>query len=283
MKFDKLLFGLEKSTVACFIYLPPDNSPFYKGRDSTGIGLLENLILKFNSLNEDVNILILGDLNARTANRSDYICETKIVPALEEYEYFLNDDVMKRTSCDMHVNKYGLELLEFCKAYMMRICNGRKGLDRDIGDFTYIGTNGSSVIDYVLCSDTMLTFIDNFKIEHRTESSHFPVSMSVQCMFRLSDHTAKRKLNYDRQFYKFDSVTTTKYKENLNHLLTNEFIHNFILTIQDYSLSISTVVEQFLDIFYKCGSCCIKICKGSVRLQPRWFDITCKRLKHEKY
>ena len=166
---------------------------------------------------------------------------------------------------------------------MMRICNGRKGLDRDIGDFTYIGTNGSSVIDYVLCSDTMLNFIDNFKIEHRTESSHFPVSMSVQCMFRLSDHTAKLTLNYDRQFYKFDGVTTTKYKENLNHLLTNEIIHNFILTIQDYSLPISTEAEQFLDIFYKCGSCCIKICKGSVRLQPRWFDITCKRLKHEKY
>ena len=53
-----------------------------------GIRLHENLILKSNSLNEDVNIIVLGELNARMANRSDYICEIKIVLALEVYEAF---------------------------------------------------------------------------------------------------------------------------------------------------------------------------------------------------
>ena len=55
------------------------------------------------------------------------------------------------------------------------------------------------------------------------------------------------------------------------------------MTIQNYTLPISTVVEQFLDMFYKCGSCCLKMCKHTISLQPKWFDNTCKRLKQEKY
>ena len=85
---------------------------------------------------------------------------------------------------------------------MMRICNGRNGFDRDIGNFTYIGTNGNSVIDYVLRSETVLTNIDIFKVEERTESSHLPVSMSIQCLLRLSDNTVKRDLKTINVFIK---------------------------------------------------------------------------------
>ena len=34
----------------------------------------------------------------------------------------------------------------------LRISNGRFGEDKCIGDFTYVATNGNSVIDYVLMS-----------------------------------------------------------------------------------------------------------------------------------
>ena len=166
---------------------------------------------------------------------------------------------------------------------MIRICNGRKGYDTNIGDFTYIGPNGSSVIDYVLCSDSVLTHIDNFKIEYRTESSHLPISMSIRSTFPLSDPVNERKLHNERHYYKFDNVSTAMYKDNLKQLLTNEYVHNLIMTIQNYTLPISTVVEQFLDMFYKCGSCCLKMCKHTISLQPKWFDNTCKRLKQEKY
>ena len=104
LQFGRGLFGFDKSTVVCFIYLPPDNSPFYDDNDTDGIGFLENLIIKFNTLNEDVNIVILGDLNARMADRNDFICESKIVPALEEYEEYLTDYDTKTNSVQNFLN-----------------------------------------------------------------------------------------------------------------------------------------------------------------------------------
>ena len=67
----------------------------------------------------------------------------KMFPVLEDYEPFLTDDIINRTSCDKNVNKFGLELLEYCKTYMLLICNGRKGGDSDIGNYTFIGAHGN--------------------------------------------------------------------------------------------------------------------------------------------
>ena len=62
---------------------------------------------------------------------------------------------------------------------MLRICNGRKGRDHGVGNFTCIGGRGNSVIDYALCSEPLLLNITDFNIEERTESQHFPVYMSI--------------------------------------------------------------------------------------------------------
>ena len=45
---------------------------------------------------------------------------------------------MKRTSSDMHAKSLKMvkKFLNSAKGYMMPIFNGRKGLDRDVGDFS---------------------------------------------------------------------------------------------------------------------------------------------------
>ena len=86
LKADKQLFSLEESLLLCFIYLPPDNSPFYGNADTCGIKCLENHLLKPEIARLGANILILGDVNTRTADRDDYINEIHVVPALRHYE-----------------------------------------------------------------------------------------------------------------------------------------------------------------------------------------------------
>ena len=115
LEADKQLFSLEESLLLCFIYLPPDNSPFYRNVDTCGIKCLENHMLKPEIARFGANMLILGDVNARTAERDDYINEIRVVPTLRHYEEDLQDDIFtKRASCDTHTNKFGLELIEFC-------------------------------------------------------------------------------------------------------------------------------------------------------------------------
>ena len=67
----------------CFVYSPPDNSPFYQIKQLKGILVLEDLLLTLQ--NENVYLVIAGDLNARTAEKRDNIVMKNNVPDLEEY------------------------------------------------------------------------------------------------------------------------------------------------------------------------------------------------------
>lgn len=51
-------------------------------------------------MNDEANIVVLGDLNARMSERNDFINEIQIVPVVEDYEPFLTDDIINRASCD---------------------------------------------------------------------------------------------------------------------------------------------------------------------------------------
>ena len=66
------------------------------------------------------------------------------------------------------------------------------GNDKNIGNFTYIGPQGCSVIDYLIMS------AENVDIDNRTESSHLPlvimfkkdVRPRVVEMTQLNDETS---------------------------------------------------------------------------------------------
>ena len=101
LEADKQLFNLEHSSIICFIYLPPDKSPFYKTTETNGIKLLESHLLKSEFMYSNKEILIMGDLNARVANRDDFINDNHVVPSLRDYEDYLLDEVnVTRKSCD---------------------------------------------------------------------------------------------------------------------------------------------------------------------------------------
>lgn len=48
------------------------------------------------------------------------------------------------------LNNNGLILLDLRKQTGLRIWNGLKGNDQNIGKYTYVGKRGSSVVDYVI-------------------------------------------------------------------------------------------------------------------------------------
>ena len=54
-------------------------------------------------MKEETDLVIMGDLNALSAERNDFIHGGNIIPVLEEYEDFLNDDVIERKSCDKQI------------------------------------------------------------------------------------------------------------------------------------------------------------------------------------
>ena len=92
-------------------------------------------------------VLLVGDLNARTGHLADF-------PAEEEADDHLQDNYLPtrtvRNNQDAVVNVHGRKLLKLCHDTGVRIVNGRVPGD-SAGSFTYVApVVGASLVDYVV-------------------------------------------------------------------------------------------------------------------------------------
>ena len=104
-------------------------------------------------------------------------------------------------------NAFGELLLDLCKTTGLRIANGRLYNDKNIGKFTYYKHNGKSVVDYLICRDSMLDMICDFCIGDITEcsSDHVDVSFVLTTRERCIEqiHRSEHHLSYKPSDYKY--------------------------------------------------------------------------------
>ena len=82
-----------------------------------------------------------------------------------------NYDIGRRYSLDLKSDSSGLRLLNICKEASLRIVNGRLGLDKEQGNFTYQSVLGKSVIDYVLLQPEMFDNVMHFALTARAHEN----------------------------------------------------------------------------------------------------------------
>ena len=146
--------------VLCLIYAPPENSNY---SDISIFDDIEDNFIDLKFKNEDFDICIAGDLNARTAILNDYLEVSD-----HENEYLCNE--MSLNSCDIQqsrnnddkvVNNYGNRLLTLFKTLEIFIVNGRLSEDANRGKLT---CNNVSLVDYFICSPSIFTTVSNFEV-----------------------------------------------------------------------------------------------------------------------
>ena len=185
IRLNKDFFNLSKDVVIVFAYCSPQNSSYLA---RTQLDPFEELEEKIRAIEDDTDIIIMGDLNARTGTELDFIEHDNdenipIPQELYETDSLLN---IPRGNMDRSTNRYGQSLLELCKTIPLRILNGRK-LGDILGSFTCYKYNGQSVVDYCLASPALMNKIAQFKVH-----TFLP---------ELSDHcaiSAKLKTNFFR-------------------------------------------------------------------------------------
>ena len=167
---------------------------------------------------------------------------------------------------------------------MVHICNGRYGDDRGIGHFTFAGVQGNSVIDYALCSHTIAHMVLLFKIDERTESSHFPVCIGLTCdnTQRASSADVTRHPDNRMGKYYINEKNMSQYKDNVASQFTNEYIQSLITKIDNSRITIDTIIDTLVNMLKTCAECCYRKRQIYTKSQPRWFDTKCKTLKAEK-
>ena len=181
VKFNKALFSVSNDLYVGLCYVIPDDSSRQSLVDSNIFDrLLDSFIFIENESNNDCNILLCGDFNSRTSNSPDYVVDDSSVHMSVLPDEYVSDIQMPRFSEGAgHTNNNGLLLLDFCKQTGLRIMNGRVGNDGGIGRYTFVGSRGSNVVDYVLASQSLFDFVNDFEVQDSNIlSDHFCIDFS---------------------------------------------------------------------------------------------------------
>jgi hypothetical protein len=150
---EKLFQFYERYFSMFSIYLPSNS--FYANQSTDEV--LENIESDIvNKYSGKGNIILCGDLNARTGSESDFIQDDSNDENLPLYKNYNSDIVQeKRCSHDSKVDNRDKQLLDLCIGSKLPFLNGRMWGD-SYGKSTCIKPSGSSVVDYVIMSENLL-------------------------------------------------------------------------------------------------------------------------------
>ncbi|CAG2219500.1 unnamed protein product [Mytilus edulis] len=162
IKLEKDFFGFQKDLYMCVVYNPPSMSSYTQGLDRDITECLEQETAKYMKMG---NVLLCGDFNARIANSPDYILndDQSYLPLFDNYP--IDKQILKRQSSDTTIDSRGKSLLDLCILNQLRILNGRV-LGDVFGKYTCYTPNGSSVVDYVMVSESILDQILYFYVHN---------------------------------------------------------------------------------------------------------------------
>jgi len=165
LRLDGKLFSLENDLFVGLSYIMSERSGRFNLIEHNVFDILsEYIACKHNHTNGQYNILLSGDFNSRTSVNRDYIDFDTSGEFLSLPDDYTADRVRPRVSQDNgHTNNNGIALLEFCKQTGLRILNGWCGPDDVVGKYTFVGSRGCSLVDYVLASEPILDCITSFK------------------------------------------------------------------------------------------------------------------------
>ena len=180
LKLNKEVFGFSKDLVFVASYVVNEGGPLYDHSEiKDGVLLLEESLLQ-HTLKDSVHFIMCGDFNARTGNKQPLIEEMSNYPMQarddDDDDMYIKDN-LSRASKDDVINNFGKSLLDFCFLFDLAILNGCCPGDT-FGDFTFVSSNGSSVIDLFLASECLVNVCD-LHVGDGLFSWHLPVEMSL--------------------------------------------------------------------------------------------------------
>ena len=300
LKLSKDFFKINKDTYLLFVYCSPANSSFCI---RTGLEPFSDLEHKLGNLDPQCERIVLGDLNARTALKLDYIeCENNADLSLPDN--YVTDSVatFPRGNRDLVTNTYGDSLISLCRDTPLRICNGRKLGDTQ-GNFTCHKWNGQSTVDYCLSSPGIYSQILFLKVSNFLPllSDHCAITIALRCRlndtFSFSEYNfiqKPQKLSWDSTIaLKFENIIQSKESKNILENLAK----NGILPDQKTIDSTTELLTDFLSSSAeKAANNGLAItCKGVERgpgrnwkfrrklrtktIRPKWHDLSCEDLR----
>ena len=201
-------------------------------------------------------VILMGDLNARTAEAPDYIIDDNTdYLSLPDFWWSADNFSIPRQSRDKHaMNNFGRSLINYCKQFQIHMLNGRSPHDQS-GEYTCCSATGQSVVDYILVSSCLFDKITNFIIGTRDESDHFPIicHLLFSCPPRVNDvgqsafHGQQTPVRFSWENAKLD-----EYQALLSDHVTADLLNSMASHVE--RRDVNSAVNAIVQVFQRAGS-----------------------------
>lgn len=286
LSLSKTFFSLNEDMFICFIYNPPSCTNYSQSLQEDIFSLIEKDITFYSKKG---TIILAGDLNARCCSlEQDFIVNEAFNEDIPLFEGYTPDiDIPTRFSQDMTTTARGKDLNDICIQSGLRILNGRT-LGDLTGQFTCHTPRGSSIVDYMIVSEQLLSKVKFFKVhEFRGDlSDHCQISVMLNIDYLIlteeaSIHDAPVKYIWDESsILSFQSaIMIPSTQEDIKKLENNkstsdidkiaEDLNNILLNVANNSLKRKVAEKNKV--------------KNKNKPKPKWFDISLNKLKRQLY
>lgn len=280
---DKVNF--QKDLFLCLAYIPPSQSIYVNNLQQDLLDLLEKDIGLYKAKGD---IMICGDLNARTGCEKDFISDdgTGHLPLYQNYN--VDHPPLPRQINDATIDSRGRSLIELCIGNQLRILNGRCFGD-SFGRYTCYTTNGCSVVDYTIVSESIFDQILFFQVSDfiaTLSDCHSKLSWGILANFNCSNSEYKFNplpLKYvwtENSIPEFQSAFQTKEIQNK----INEFMNMYIVDTDDSVDHLNHIISDAADISLKKPNINMGKNKHHLKKNPKkskkWFDTDLKAMRN---
>ena len=266
------------------VYIPPENSNGDKNQSPNSLELIEGQIRKFSQEGE---VLLVGDLNARTALELDYVDNDtdRFISPLASYP--VDSPPCPRSNQDEAINSRGRELIDLCIATRMRILNGRVPGD-SLGFYTCHKYNGSSTVDYAIASDSLLKDIQYLHVNRDITdlSDHCMVSVALgNFCFQISNRESTLTMDTIPAGFKWDKQSALLFQQALCGPETRRMLEGILNKTYDESKQgVEAAVTEINNVILTAASSSLRPIKKSNRPNrpnKKWFGGNLVKLRRE--
>ena len=267
--------------------MAPERSPIYSSENDDGIIILNEKLTSIRTVYPNAEIIIAGDLNARTKDLLDFIPQDDLDFIFGDTDYPGDTFNLDRNSKDtITYNNFGMSLIDLCCEHDIHMLNGRLFDDVD-GNITCTANEGRSLVDYIIASTSLFDKFSHFCIDTHDFSDHFPVTCTLVLQQSHWEEFHNESDN-DTETYIWNKYKwkETRKRDSLEKFRV-KFAH-FKNRVQIGQNDIAQVLQSFVQVFQQAGGQMkIKLSnknfKEQVKRQPEWWDQSCSLQKSKKF
>ena len=239
-KLDRNVFGMKEDLFILTVYMRSSTST--RECVNEDIDCYEKLEEQIACVSDLGAVLIMGDMNARTGEKTEGVVEENEwverrqdvfgIQNMNNANAFSVNDLeqsnisIERISQDKGTNEYGTKLLNLCNSCNLLCMNGRAFKDKNKGKVTFCNHRGESVIDYVICDKKALSIMNDFAINDMSVfSDHAVISFSFLINhinienIASKDRIPRMKWKEHRKEQYIENVKSSKITERVSELL----------------------------------------------------------------